>query len=56
MDITMCQPVSCPYADTCLRATQDPNPFWQSYAEFELTCNEGSGFEDYIKDYRTKDK
>lgn len=33
-DITKCSSVICPFRADCLRATIDPHPYWQSYANF----------------------
>ena len=48
-DITMCTSIDCPMKDTCYRIQATPEPRWQSYANFEYTCNENSGYEDYIR-------
>ena len=46
-DITMCMSTECPERKTCYRAMAKPDKY-QSYANFEYTCNEESGFEDYM--------
>ena len=46
-DITMCTSENCPYKDKCYRTQAKPNSF-QSWSNFEYTCNENSGFEDFI--------
>ena len=46
--ITMCTSESCPYRDKCYR-TQAKSIEYQSWSNFEYTCNENSGFEDFIK-------
>ena len=48
-DITMCVSIDCPMRETCYRAKAKPNPLRQSYSNFEYTCNENSGFDDYIR-------
>ena len=47
-DITMCTSTNCSMKEECYRASAKPE-LLQSYANFEYTCNENSGFEDYIK-------
>lgn len=54
-DITMCFSENCPMKEKCYRATANPDPFYQSYTDFSsYTCNEESGYEDFIKNNRTK--
>lgn len=48
-DITMCSSEYCPVKDQCYRATAKPNKFAQSWSNFEYTCNENSGFNDFIR-------
>ena len=45
----MCVSMHCPMREKCYRATAKPDQFLQSYANFEYTCNEDSGFDDYIR-------
>lgn len=45
-DITMCTSVNCPERDGCYRAQTKPSVM-QSWSNFEYTCNENSGFEDF---------
>ena len=47
-DITMCTSIKCPQLNTCYRAQAKPDNLCQSWSDFEYTCNEESGFEDYI--------
>lgn len=47
-DISMCTSVTCPMKDTCYRVQAKPSQY-QSWCNFEYTCNEDSGFCDYIK-------
>ena len=48
-DITMCTAIDCPMSDKCYRHTKgDSDDPYQSYVNFEYSCNEDSGFEDYI--------
>jgi len=46
-DITMCMSTECPERKNCYRAMAKPDRY-QSYADFEYTCNEESGFEDFM--------
>lgn len=47
-DITMCTSDDCPVKDNCYRHLAKPSQI-QSYSNFEYTCNEESGFNDFIK-------
>ncbi|HKM02169.1 MAG TPA: hypothetical protein VJ083_08980 [Sedimentibacter sp.] len=48
-NIVMCTTNSCPMADKCYRCTQgNPDDPFQSYVNYEYTCNEKSGFNDFI--------
>lgn len=47
-DITMRTSENCPIRDSCYRMQAEPSQF-QSWSNFEYTCNENSGFDDYIK-------
>lgn len=48
-DITFCTSEYCPYKHKCHRRTGgDPDDPYQSYANFEYTCNETSGFNSFI--------
>lgn len=51
-DITMCSNEHCPMKDKCYRASAKPNKFAQSWSNFEYTCNENSGYEDFMLDKR----
>lgn len=44
----MCASENCPYKDKCYRTKAKPSEY-QSWSNFEYTCNENSGFEDFIK-------
>ena len=46
-DITMCTSQNCPMMEECYRARARPSKY-QSWSNFEYTCNENSGFEDFI--------
>ena len=46
-DITMCTSESCTYRDECYRVRAKPSEY-QSWSNFEYTCNENSGFEDFM--------
>ena len=46
-DITMCTSENCPMKDKCYR-TQSKIDDYQSWSNFEYTCNENSGFCDFI--------
>lgn len=48
MDITMCSSVNCPERNSCYRSRANPSEF-QSYSNFEYTCNENNGFEYFWK-------
>lgn len=48
-DITMCSSSHCPERNNCYRAMAKPNKYAQSYTNFEYTCNEDSGFNEFIK-------
>ena len=47
-DITMCTSENCPMRDKCYRVRSNPSEY-QSWSNFEYTCNENNGFEDFIK-------
>ena len=46
-DITMCSSETCLERERCYRAMAKPVEY-QSWSNFEYTCNENSGFEDFI--------
>ena len=46
-EITMCSSNYCPVRDKCYRSTATASKY-QSYSNFEYTCNENSGYEDFI--------
>ena len=46
-DITMCTSENCPYIDRCYRVRAKPSKY-QSWSNFEYTCNEDNGFENFI--------
>ena len=46
-DIAMCTSENCPYKDKCYRVVAKPVED-QSWSNFEYTCNENNGFEDFI--------
>ena len=48
MEITMCTSEICPMKDTCYRTQANPNTY-QSWCNFEYTCNAENGFCDYIE-------
>lgn len=52
-DITMCSSINCPERDNCYRAIAKSSK-WQSWSNFEYTCNENNGFEDFIKREKIK--
>lgn len=52
-DITMCTSTNCPEYNKCYRAQAMAGQY-QSWANFEYTCNENSEFEDYIPIGRDK--
>ena len=47
-DITMCASENCPEREKCYRAMAKASEY-QSWSNFEYTCNENSGFDDFIK-------
>lgn len=47
-DISMCVSENCPMKDMCYRVQAKPSTY-QSWSNFEYSCNENSGFCDYIK-------
>lgn len=47
-DISMCLSENCPIKDSCYRAQAKPSAY-QSWCDFEYSCNEDSGFCEYIK-------
>ena len=47
-DITMCTSETCAEREKCYRAMAKSSEY-QSWSNFEYTCNENSGFEDFIK-------
>lgn len=50
-DITMCASKDCPERNNCYRACAEPSEF-QSWSNFEYTCNEENGFKDFIRCYK----
>lgn len=34
----MCSSMNCSKRDGCIRATCSPNPYYQSYADFSVEC------------------
>ena len=46
-DITMCASENCPEREKCYRAMAKASEY-QSWGNFEYTCNENSGFDDFI--------
>ena len=48
MDITMCSSITCPIRADCLRTRTASNKINQSWIDFGYTCNENSGFANYI--------
>lgn len=47
-DISMCTSENCQMKDSCYRVQAKPSTY-QSWSNFEYSCNEESGFCDYIK-------
>ncbi len=47
MDLTMCTSENCPMRDRCYRVQGTPSTY-QSWCNFEYSCNEDNGFNDYI--------
>ena len=52
-DITICASENCPEREECYKAQAKPSKL-QSWSNFEYTCNEESGFCDFIKMNRRK--
>ena len=46
-DISMCSSDNCPMKDKCYRSTATVSKY-QSWSNFEYTCNENSGYTDFI--------
>lgn len=46
-DITMCSSNGCPMKEECYRSRAKPDTL-QSWSNFEYTCNENSGYENFI--------
>ena len=46
-DITMCSSINCPMRESCYRV-QAKVDNCQDWNNFEYTCNENSGFENFI--------
>lgn len=47
-DITMCTSNNCPMRASCYRIKAKADEYAQSWSNFEYTCNENSGYPDYI--------
>lgn len=47
-EIVMCSALICPIYDECYRAQAKVDNEYQRWRNFEYTCNELSGFEDFI--------
>lgn len=47
-DISMCTSENCPMRHSCYRVQAKPSTY-QSWSNFEYTCNKDSGFCEYIK-------
>lgn len=43
-DITMCSNEDCPLKKKCYRHEATPNPYWQSYSDFQPIGNTCDGF------------
>lgn len=50
-DISMCSSDNCPMKDKCYRSTATASKY-QSWSNFEYTCNENSGYADFILNKR----
>lgn len=46
-DITMCSTNNCPMRASCYRV-KAKDDVYQSWANFEYTCNENNGYPDYV--------
>lgn len=47
-DITMSSSINCPMQESCYRVKAMPEKL-QSWSNYEYSCNEDNGFENYIK-------
>lgn len=47
-DITKCSSQFCPLKSRCYRQLACDERHYQSYSNFEYTCNENTGFQDFI--------
>ena len=47
-DITMCSSNGCPMKEECYRSRAKTDTL-QSWSNFEYSCNENSGYENFIK-------
>ena len=52
-DISMCSSEHCHMKDKCYRSTATASKY-QSWSNFEYTCNENSGYEDFMLDRRVE--
>lgn len=50
-DISMCSSDNCPMKDKCYRSTATASKY-QSWSNFEYTCNENNGYADFILNKR----
>lgn len=45
----LCSSENCPIRNECYRNTTKLNENGQTWSNFEYTCNENSGFEEFMK-------
>lgn len=56
-DLTLCQNNSCPMKKNCYRYMAEPDPYMQSYSEFEYVDEKGKPFKcSYLMPIRPHDK
>lgn len=48
-DITMCSSINCPMREICYRVKAMPEKLQSWSNNYEYSCNEDNGFENYIK-------
>lgn len=53
MDITKCENEKCIVKENCLRYLAEPNPYWQSYSNFE--CNKENNWKYKIRVNKIRD-
>lgn len=49
-DISMCKNEECPLREKCYRFLAEPDPYWQTYADFKYEIKDGEVHCDYFWD------